>query len=610
MLYPIMTDTREVFDLNGIWQFRLDPGQGLAERWYERPLREGVPMPVPASFNELGAAAADRDHVGRVWYERELLIPRRLLERRLVLRFGAVAHAAQVYLNGQPLVAHRGGFTPFEAEINALAQPGKNRLTVLVDNTLDYSTLPVAHYREEQLPDGSRLVTDIPNFDFFNYAGIHRPVRLYTTPTTYIRDIVLTSALDGADGLVSYRVVVAGVGREAVAVRLRLLDAEGRTVASGQGTEGQLRIKDVQPWEPGRPYLYTCLVELWDGDGSGEPLDSYEEPFGMRTVAVEDGQFLLNGKPFYFKGCGKHEDFPIHGRGFDEAVCVKDLNLLRWLGANSFRTSHYPYAEELMRLADRLGLVVIDEVPAVGLHLNLGSGPGSARRQTWRELTTAAQHEQALRELIARDKNHACVVMWSVANEPATEEEGARAYFEPLLRLARQLDPQCRPLTITLQMWATPASDTVADLLDVIALNRYYGWYVHGGRLEAARALLQAELEEWMKRLPGKPILLSEYGADALAGMHDEPPTMFSEEYQAALLQTYHEVLDACPAVIGEHVWNFADFQTEQGITRVQGNRKGIFTRDRRPKLAAHTLRARWRAIPDFGYKLLPSSRE
>jgi beta-glucuronidase len=118
--------------------------------------------------------------------------------------------------------------------------------------------------------------------------------------------------------------------------------------------------------------------------------------------------------------------------------------------------------------------------------------------------------------------------------------------------------------------------------------------------------LLQAELEEWMKRLPGKPILLSEYGADALAGMHDEPPTMFSEEYQAALLQTYHEVLDACPAVIGEHVWNFVDFQTEQGITRVQGNRKGIFTRDRRPKLAAHTLRARWRAIPDFGYKAGP----
>ncbi|WP_376796402.1 beta-glucuronidase [Thermogemmatispora sp.] len=603
MLYPMMTATREVVDLNGLWRFRLDPGQGLAERWYERPLREAVPMPVPASFNELGEEVAYRQHVGRVWYERELIIPRRLLEQRLVLRFGAVAHAAQVYLNGQPLVAHRGGFTPFECEINALAQPGKNRLTVLVDNTLDYSSLPVAHYREEQLPDGSRLVTNTPNFDFFNYAGIHRPVKLYTTPATYIREIILTSALAGSAGLISYRIEVAGPAREAVAVRLTLLDAEGRTVARGEGQQGQLRVPDVLPWEPGHPYLYTCLVELWQGD---ECLDSYEEPCGVRTVAVEDGQFLLNGKPFYFKGCGKHEDFPIHGRGFDEAVCLKDLNLLRWLGANSFRTSHYPYAEELMRLADRLGLVVIDEVPAVGLHLNLGPSPVAARRATWQTLATAAQHEQALRELIARDKNHACVVMWSLANEPASEEEGARAYFEPLLRLARELDPQRRPLTIALQMLATPASDTVADLLDVIALNRYYGWYVHGGRLEAARALLRAELEAWMKRLPGKPILLSEYGADAIAGFHDEPPTMFSEEYQAACLRTYHEVLDGCPAVVGEHVWNFADFQTEQSITRVQGNRKGIFTRDRRPKLAAHLLRERWRAIPDFGYKRRP----
>ncbi|MBX5451178.1 beta-glucuronidase [Thermogemmatispora sp.] len=603
MLYPLMTATREVFDLSGIWQFRLDPGQGLAERWYERPLRQSVPMPVPASYNELGEEAAYREHVGRVWYERELIIPRRLWGQRLVLRFGAVAHTAHVYLNGQPLITHRGGFTPFEAEITALAQPGKNRLTVLVDNTLDYSTLPVAHYREEPLPDGTRLISDTPNFDFFNYAGIHRPVRLYTTPATYIRDIVLTSTLAEGDGLVGYRIAVEGAERETVTVRVTLLDAEGRTVAAGEGTQGQLRIKDVHLWEPGHPYLYTCRVELWRPGETSECLDSYEEPYGVRTVAVEDGQFLLNGKPFYFKGCGKHEDFPVHGRGFDEAVYVKDLSLLRWLGANSFRTSHYPYAEEVMRLADRLGLVVIDEVPAVGLHLNLSPSAGPSKRQTWRELTTAAQHEQALRELIARDKNHACVVMWSIANEPATEEEGARAYFEPLLHLARQLDPQRRPLTIALQMLATPATDTVTDLLDVIALNRYYGWYVHGGRLEAAQALLRAELEAWRQRLPGKPILLSEYGADAIAGLHDEPPTMFSEEYQAALLQAYHEVLDACPAVIGEHVWNFADFQTGQSITRVQGNRKGIFTRERRPKLAAHLLRKRWRAIPDFGYK-------
>jgi beta-glucuronidase len=600
MLYPTITPTRAVISLDGIWDFRPDGGNGLSERWHEQPLQHALPMPVPASYNEIYEEPALRDHVGRVWYEREIVVPASLTAERIVLRFGAVTHAARVYLNGQPVVEHRGGFTPFEAEISAFLRPGKNRLTVAVDNLLDYKTLPVGHYREETLPDGSRLVSNAPNFDFFNYAGIHRPVWLYTTPATYISDITLTSALTGADGLVTYQVAIGGADAGLLEVRVAVLAEDGGRVAENMGTRGQLRIPAVRLWEPGDPYLYTCLVELWSG---GRRLDSYEEPFGVRTVAVRDGRFLLNGKPFYFKGFGKHEDFPVHGRGLDEAVAVKDLQLLRWLGANSFRTSHYPYAEELMRLADRLGLVVIDEVPAVGLHLNLGAEGSGQRRRTWQELETAAQHAQVIRELIARDKNHPCVVMWSLANEPASEEEGATEYFLPLVRLARELDPQRRPLTITLQMLATPESDHLSDLVDVIALNRYYGWYSYGGQLEAARALLRAELHAWQRRHPNKPLLLSEYGADTIAGFHDTAPSMFSEEYQVALLQVYHEVLDEFPNVIGEHVWNFADFQTAQRITRVQGNKKGVFTRERRPKMAAHALRERWRTIPDFGYK-------
>jgi beta-glucuronidase len=344
------------------------------------------------------------------------------------------------------------------------------------------------------------------------------------------------------------------------------------------------------------------VVELWQHE---QCLDTYEQPFGVRTVEVRDGKFLINGQPFYFKGFGKHEDFPVHGRGFDEVVALKDLNLLHWMNANSFRTAHYPYAEELMRLADRMGLVVIDEVPAVGLHLNFGvmmGGDGNPHH-TWTELETREQHEQVIRELIARDKNHPCVVMWSIANEPASEEEGAHAYFQPLVQLARDLDPQKRPLTIVLHLGATPDKDTVADLIDVLALNRYYGWYIAGGQLEMAQTLLRAELTRWQELMPGKPIMFTEYGADTVAGLHDTSPTMFSEEYQVEVLKANHAVMDEFPGFIGEQVWNFADFQTSQSLVRVQGNKKGVFTRDRKPKMAAHYLRERWMAIPDFGYK-------
>jgi beta-glucuronidase len=441
-------------------------------------------------------------------------------------------------------------------------------------------------------------VTDAPNFDFFNYAGIQRPVKLYTTPNTYIRDITITTDIAGTDGLVGYTIETEGDAE----IRVSIQDETGQTVARGTGPSGQLSIEGVHLWQPLHAYLYTCMVELWQ---DGQCLDTYEQPFGVRTVEARDGKFLINGKPFYFKGFGRHEDFPVHGRGLDEVLNVKDLNLLRWIGANSFRTSHYPYSEELMRLADREGFVVIDEVPAVGLHLNFGTmlGGGARSHNTWEELGTKEHHAQVIRELIARDKNHPCVVMWSIANEAASEEEGAHDYFQPLVQLARDLDPQKRPVTIVIHMMATPDTNTVSDLVDVLALNRYYGWYVAGGQIEVAKALLRAELTGWNRVQPGKPMMFTEYGADTIAGLHDTTPAMFSEEYQAECLKANHEVMDEFPDFIGEQVWNFADFQTSQSIMRVQGNKKGVFTRERKPKMAAHYLRERWMAMPDFGYK-------
>jgi len=598
MLYPLMTTSRELIDLNGIWNFKLDPGRGFEEGWFEHRLQQAIPMPVPASYNDLYEGEEFRDHIGWVWYEREIVVPQHFFNQRIVLRFGSVTHAAKVYLNGQFVVEHTGGFTPFEAEINAFIKSGKNRLTVAVNNIVDHTTLPVGKYREEDVPGLGKVVTDTPNFDFFNYAGIQRPVKLYTTPKTYIHDITITTDITGTGGLVGYTIDTKGDAE----VHVSIQDEAGETVASGNGPTGQLLIKDVHLWQPLHAYLYTCVVELWQ---QGQPLDTYEQPFGVRTVAVKDGKFLINGNPFYFKGFGKHEDFPIHGRGLDEVVNVKDFNLLKWMGANSFRTSHYPYSEELMRLADREGVVVIDETPAVGLHLNFGTllSGGSRSHDTWEELGTKEQHAQVIRELIARDKNHPCVVMWSIANESASEEEGAHDYFQPLVELARDLDPQKRPVTIVLHGMATPDTNTVSDLVDVLALNRYYGWYVAGGQLEVAKALLRTELTRWNQVQPGKPMMFTEYCADTIAGLHDTTPTMFSEEYQVACLQANHEVMDQFPTFIGEQVWNFADFQTSQGILRVQGNKKGVFTSVRKPKMAAHYLRERWRAIPDFGYK-------
>jgi beta-glucuronidase len=291
-----------------------------------------------------------------------------------------------------------------------------------------------------------------------------------------------------------------------------------------------------------------------------------------------------------------HEDLPVRGKGHDPASMVHDFALLQWLGANSFRTSHYPYAEEVLDHADRLGLVVIDETAAVGLNLAVGGGFFlGGDRVTFSEQTingaTQATHRQAIRELIGRDKNHPSVVLWSLANEPESDSPESKDYFTPLFAAARELDPT-RPVGFVNMLLSPPDRCLVTELADVVMINRYYGWYL-GFDLDEAAKGLEDELNAWVER-HGMPIIVTEYGADAVAGIRSVEATPWSEEYQADLLDTYHKVFDRIDAVVGEHVWNFADFATQPTVMRADGNKKGVFTRDRKPKTAAHRLRARW----------------
>ena len=593
MLSPRQSPTRERISLDGLWRFAFDlDGTGRAERWWRGPLPGDLEMPVPASFNDVVPTRDARDHVGDVWYQRTVRVPRGWDGNRIVLRFEAATHRATAWVGDTQVAEHEGGYTPFEADVTEQLRPGEETLvTVVVNNELSWTSIPPGLVVEVE---GGRRVQQYFH-DFFNYAGLHRSVWLHATPRTHISDVtVATVEIDGTTGVVAYRTMVEGGGDHSVRATVR--DAGGAEVTRSDAPDGTLRIDDVNLWRPGAGYLYTLEIEVVGPDG--EVVDVYPQPFGVRTVAVDGQRFVINGQPFHFTGFGKHEDFAVHGRGHDLALMVHDFELLKWAGANSFRTSHYPYDEAVLDYADRHGIVVIDETAAVGLNLDTGTPiltPGEALK-TYSDDTISARtqevHRQAIRELVARDKNHPCVVIWSIANEPDTVAPEARGYFEPLVAEARRLDPT-RPVGFANFMLATPERDVVWDLFDVLLLNRYFGWYVHTGDLALAERALEAELLEWAER--GKPIVMTEYGADTEAGLHsliDEP---WSEEFQVALLEMYHRVFDRIDAVVGEHVWNFADFATRSGITRVDGNKKGVFTRDRRPKAAAHLLRRRWK---------------
>ncbi len=557
MLYPKMNAFREVYSLNGVWNFKTVSDDFI-------PLQSSkdvVLMPVPASFNDIVTDRKIRDHVGKVLYETEFSVPVRK-DKIYRLRIGATSHKCEVFLNGKWIGKGINGYYPIDIELEDLKET--NRLSVVIDNRLDFWCLPTGQYE-----NGKQVI----NHDFYNYTGIHRDVLVYTLPKKHIQDITVQTVVDG-----DYKKLAIDMQTNCENVQFTILNKEKEIVWKGVSKE--ITLENPKVWCPEDPYLYTLVVET--------ECDKYEERFGIRKIETTSTSVLLNDKPVYFKGFGMHEDFTIHGKGKDTALNIRNFELLKWINANSFRTSHYPYGEEIMDLADEYGILVINEVPAVGMNFWKN---GSFTDEHINEQTKIL-HKELIKQLLERDKNHPCVVAISIANEPACHEEKGREYFEEVFTYTRTLTNL--PLTFAESM--PFKMDLCCQLCDIIMLNRYYAWYDFHGDIDGIKEALEFEVESFHEKYQ-KPIILSEFGADTIEGNHSLPSESFSEEFQQEVIHMNCRVLDEYEYCVGEHVWNFADFKTKQGLTRVRGNRKGVFTRDRQPKLVAHYLRTRWEKI-------------
>lgn len=577
MLYPQSNLHRQCIDLSGFWEFRFDPqDSGAGEGWQEG-LAQGRPIAVPASWND--QFDDGRDFLGPAWYETTFQMPWGWKGKRIVLRFDSVNYLADVWLNGRSLGTHEGGHLPFEFEVTTQVQDSSNRLVVRVDGRLAFDRVPPGNVTGDPQDFFASHAGNYPQaqFDFFPYCGIHRPVLLYCTSNNFVKDLTVRTQFTGTRGQI--HILSEGATETPSTARFHIKGHKHRSTVeapfSEQTAEVELEIPEVALWSPGQPNLYELTAEIVQ---EGEVVDSYSLNIGVRTIRVAGDQLLLNDQPVYLTGFGRHEDFPVVGRGYLPALIVKDYALMQWVGANSFRTTHYPYSEQMLDLADRLGFLVIDETPAVGLYFR---EDGLERR--------LALCRQYIGEMIARDKNHPSVIAWSLANEPHSTPQ-ARPFFEELYHQAKTMDPT-RPVSLVSFLGR---DEQAFEFCDLVCLNRYLGWYSQGGNLDLALEMLTDELDALYEKFR-KPVILTEFGADALPGHHAQPPEMFSEEYQAEMIMRYIELLRQKPYVVGEHVWNLCDFKTAQGITRPGAlNYKGIFTRDRRPKIAAHRIRKVW----------------
>src|SRR5260370_14491632 len=339
IVHPQQNAQLQLIDLSGFWWFQLDRDNVCEKNEWFNGLASGRTIAVPCSWNDLYDDASD--YLGTAWYLRESWIPASCKGQGIFASFGSVNYAASVWLNGQRIGSHEGGNLPFAYDVTPhVVWDSPNVLAVSVENIQTPTRVPPAGRQGGPL-------TSYPATAYasFAYAGIQRQVMFLAVPAVHIEDVTVVTAIEGVDGVVHVQAVASsnwnGTGK------LRLISDSGNLESElsfyGGHAEATIQVAGARFWNPATPYLYPLHVSLVDGN---KTIDSYSFEIGIRTIEVRGDQLLLNGQPIFLKGFGKHEDFPVNGRGLNIPLVGRDGVLLKWIGANSYRTSHYPYSEE------------------------------------------------------------------------------------------------------------------------------------------------------------------------------------------------------------------------------------------------------------------------
>ena len=570
--------SRPGLDLDGKWRSIVDPYDTGYYDYRHQPL-DASPHPTsgyfldrqPANKSELVEYNFDESPIlnvpgdwntqseklfyyeGSVWYRRRFDFVPTAAGDRLFLYFGAANYQAEVYLNGKKLGKHIGGFTPFQFEATGLVNPTGNSLVVRVDNRRYPEAVPTV------------------NTDWWNYGGLTRDVRLVETPATFVRDYRVqlrkgrSDLIDAAvqlDGSQAHQHVVVSIPEAS-------LTAEGDTDDSGL-VKLEIAAPHLKLWSPEHPQLYAVSIST--------PTDKVSDKIGFRTIEVRGEDILLNGKPIFLRGICLHEENPLRGaRAYSPEDDRLVLGWAKELNCNFIRLAHYPHNENMARIADEMGIMLWEEVPVYWTI-------------KWENPDTLKNAEAQLTDLITRDRSRASVIVWSVANETPVSEPRTR-FLKTLVDTARALD-DTRLVSAAMEVRADPADPThkIVDdpfgaYTDILSFNEYVGWYDGlPDRIPKIRWTLAYD----------RPVVISEFGGDALQGFHGDALTRFSEEYQADLYVKTLAMLSTIPQWRGATPWILADFRSpKRALPHFQDgwNRKGLIGSNGQKKQAFFVLK-------------------
>jgi beta-glucuronidase len=484
---------------------------------------------------------------GTVWYKRSFDHAKKA-GQKAILYFEAVNYEAKVYLNGEYLGEHIGGFTPFQFEVTNLLKEKGNFLVVKVDNKRKREAVPTV------------------NTDWWNYGGITRSVHLIHVPDTHIQDYSIRLSKDRKriEGWVSLSNGKAG---NAVSVKIPELNKTANVNTDEQGmAHFDFSAKPVL-WEPGNPKLYSVSISISE--------DRVRDEIGFRTIETHGTEILLNDEPVFLKGISIHEEAPFKtGRVTSVEECRILLKWAKELGCNFVRLAHYPHSESMVKEAERMGLLVWSEIPVYWTIL-------------YENPETYANAEKQLSEMIHRDKNRAAVILWSIANETPVSEE-RNSFLGKLASKAREMDDS-RLITAALDTQSGTAGsrkidDDLGEVVDVIGVNNYCGWY--SGTPESCADI------KWSSEYD-KPVILSEMGGGALQGLHGGPADRWTEEYQDEVYKYNIEMMRNMEFLSGASPWILMDFRSaRRHLKKIQKdfNRKGLISEQGFRKKAFYRL--------------------
>ena len=548
--------TRRITDLDGQWYYQPDPTG--KENMAEGLSADKKTIIVPSCWsNESGML----HYEGDVWMETTFFTS--LPNARIV--FGAVNNECDVYLDGKHLGYHYGPFNEFSFVVEN--QPAGEHLLVLRTNNL--------HNEDDTIP--------LSNSDWFHYGGIIRSVEVHEFSSAIIESMKLAYNLTGESTAdLTAKITLYAPGRVSSCLRLKMNDRQiGSCDLSFNGRKEAIitcTLEGLERWTPDAPKLYNFTAEFID--------DSLRDRTGFRTIEIKNRQFLLNGTPIYFKGVNRHEEHPDWGFAVPANLAKKDIDIIRGMGCNFIRGSHYPNAKATLDYMDETGMLFWEEVPMWQFH---------ERHYTYPVVLNRAVNMHT--EMVQRDYNHPCIVVWGLHNEVDTETQSAYEATK-LFRETIEANDQSRLITFASKF---PLTDICYEFADFIAINYYIGWY-KGPLTDWSEFIDQLSVYIAQTGNGHKPLVMSEFGAGGIYGDREfEDDITWSENYQQKYIEYTLKLFQEHPRMNGALIWQYCDIRAgtrtrESGIRRALSrprsfNNKGIVNEYRKPKLAYYAVK-------------------